>query len=377
MDTQDRFPLGVNKVKIEELVRKEILGLSLYEVKDILWRKLDEKVTKLDLNENFAVAGDVMGKLLLEVCQDVDVRLYPPLYGAMAIKAISEFFDFSESEILVGNGADGVLDSLMKVLVKKGSKVLVVEPTFPMYAYFTQLYGGKKVTVLLRPSFELDVDGILEKCNEQTSLLIVCSPNNPTGNQFKKEDIEKILQEFNGVVVVDEAYVDFAKYTVIDWTRKFDNLVVLRTFSKAFGLAGIRAGFLVSNKSIVEYVKRVTPPFNVNIVTQRLIVLALQNWNYFQQRIEYIVKEREWLRNALATIDGVIPYPSDASFILFKITKNNLSSSTVKERLGSKGVSVKDRGNLPLLENCIRVTVGTRNMNESLVSALKDILEEQ
>jgi len=377
MDTRDRFPLGVIKVKIEELVRKEVLGLSLYEVGRIPPRKLDEKVTKLDLNENFAVAGDVVGKLLLEVCQDVDVRLYPPLYGAMAIKAISKFFGFSESEIFVGNGADGVLDSLMKVFVKKGSKVLVVEPTFPLYAYFTQLYGGKKVTALLRPNFELDVDGILEKCDEQTSLLIICSPNNPTGNQFKKEDMEKILQEFNGVVVLDEAYVDFAKYTVIDWTGKFDNLVVLRTFSKAFGLAGIRAGFLVSNKSIAEYVKRVTHPFDVNIVTQRLIDVALQNWNYFQQRVKYIIGEREWLKNALAKIDGVIPYPSDSNFILFKITKDNLSSSTIKERLESRGVLVKDRGNLPLLENCIRVTIGMRNMNEIFVSALKDALEER
>jgi len=363
-------------VKIEELVRKEILGLSLYEVEDILQRKPDEKVTKLDLNENLAVARDVVGKLLLEVCQNVDVRLYPPLYGAMAVKAISEFFGFSESEILVGNGADGVSDSLMKVFVEKGSKILVVEPTFPMYGYYTQLYGGKKVTALLKPSFELDADEILKKCDKQTSLLIICSPNNPTGNQFKEEGIEKILQEFNGVVVVDEAYADFAKYTVIEWTKNFDNLVVLRTFSKAFGLAGIRAGFLVSNKSIVEYVKRVMPPFDVNIVTQRLIVLALQNWSYFQQRIKYIIEQREWLRNALAKIDGIIPYPSDANFILFKVTKDNLYSSTVKEKLESRGVLVKDRGNLPLLENCIRVTVGTRNMNETFISALKDALEE-
>ncbi|MGQ9460249.1 MAG: histidinol-phosphate transaminase [Candidatus Bathyarchaeaceae archaeon] len=363
-------------MKIEKLVRKEILGLSLYEAEDLLPRKL-EKVIKLDLNENFAVAGDVVGKLLLEVCQNVDVRFYPPLHGAMAVKAISEFYGFSESEILVGNGADGVLDSLMKVFVERGSKVLVVEPTFPMYGYFTRLYGGKKVTILLKPGFELDVDEILKKCDEQTSLLIVCSPNNPTGNQFKREDIEKILQEFNGVVVVDEAYADFAKYTVIDWTRNFDNLVVLRTFSKAFGLAGIRAGFLVSNKSIVEYVKRVTPPFDVNVVTQRFIALVLQNWSYFQQRIKYITEQRGWLGNALAKIDGVIPYPSDANFILFKVTKDNLSSSTVKERLEHRGVLVKDRGNLPLLENCIRVTVGMRNLNETFVSALKDALEEQ
>ena len=363
-------------MKIEELVRKEIFGLSLYKVESILQRTLDERFVKLDLNENFVVASDVVGKLLLDVCQDVDVRLYPQPYGAMAVQAISDFLGFSESEISVGNGADDVLDMLMKVFVKKESKVLVVEPTFPMYTYFSQLYGGEKVTVLLRPNFELDVNAILEKCDEQTSLLIICSPNNPTGNQLKKGDIKRILQEFKGVVVVDEAYVDFAKYSVIDWTKKFDNLVVLRTFSKAFGLAGIRSGFLVSNKSIVEYVKRVTPPFNVNTITQRLIALALQNWNYFEERIKYIVDEREWLRNALAKIDGVVPYSSDANFILFKITKDNLSSSTVKKRLERRNVLVKDMGNLSLLANCIRVTVGTRGMNETFLSGLKAALEE-
>ncbi len=119
-----------------------------------------------------------------------------------------------------------------------------------------------------------------------------------------------------------------------------------------------------------------TPPFNVNIIAQRLVALALQNWNYFKQRIEYIVREREWLRNALAKTDGVVPYPSDANFILFRITKEGLSSSTVKDRLRSRNVLVKDKGYAPLLENCIRVTVGTRKMNEAFVSALKEVLEE-
>jgi histidinol-phosphate aminotransferase len=363
-------------MKIEELVRKEVFELPLYEVENVLDRTLDEKVVKLNLNENFAAAVDSMEFLLLDACRDVDVRLYPSPYGGMAIKAISDFLGFSESEISVGNGADEVLDLLMKVFVKKGSKVLVVEPTFSMYNYFTQLYGGRKVTVLLRPNFELDIDAILKKIDKETRLLILCSPNNPTGNQHKKEAIKEVLREFNGVVVVDEAYVDFAEYTVVDWVRNFDNLVVLRTFSKAFCLAGIRFGFLVSNRSIVEYVKKVTSPFNVNIVTQRLIALALENWNYFKERIQYVIREREWLRNGLSKIDGINQYPSDANFILFKVAKNRLTSSIVAKRLENRNVLVKDRGDLPLLKNCIRVTVGTRDMNEIFLSALKEALEE-
>jgi len=363
-------------MKIEDMVRKEVFELPLYEVESVLDRTLDERVVKLDLNENFAAAIDSMELLLLDACRDIDIRLYPPPYGGMAIKAISDFLGFSESEISVGNGADEILDLLMKVFVKKGSKVLVVEPTFSMYDYFTKLYGGRKATALLRPNFELDIDAILKKIDKETRLLILCSPNNPTGNQHKKEDIKKVLQEFNGVVVVDEAYVDFAGYTVVNWVKNFDNLVVLRTFSKAFCLAGIRFGFLVSNRSIVEYVKRVTSPFNVNIVTQRLIAIALENWNYFKEQIQYIIREREWLSNNLAKIDGVTPYPSDANFILFKVTKNLLTSSIVTKRLGNRNVLVKDRGDLPLLENCIRVTVGTREINETFLSALKGALEE-
>ncbi len=363
-------------MKIEDLVQKEVRNLSCYEVKTILGRKLGEKIVKMDFNENFAMSSDIIEKLLLDVCRTVDVRAYPPPRGCMAAKAISNFLGFNESEISVANGADEIMDLLMKVFVRRGSKVLVVEPTFPMYTFFTQLYGGKTVTSMLGPDFGLDVDAILKKADPDTSLLFVCSPNNPTGNQFREADIKRLLQEFTGVVVVDEAYADFARYSVINWVRDYENLAVLRSFSKAFGLAGLRLGYLVSNNSIVKYVQRVMGPFNVNVVTQQLITSALQNWNYFEERINLVINEREWLMDNLKQVDGITPFPSDANFILFKVTKSNLTSAIVKERLESRNVLVKDRGHLPLLENCIRVTVGTRNMNETFLSALKEALEE-
>ena len=363
-------------MKIEELVQKEVRDLSCYEVKTILGQKNEEKIVKMNLNENFAMPNETIEKLLLDACRSIDVRAYPPPRGSLAIKAISSFLGFSESEISVANGADEIMDLLMKVFVRKGSKVMVVEPSFPMYTFFAQLYGGSKVTVMLEPDFRLDVDTILKKADKDTPLLFVCSPNNPTGNQFREADIKKLLQEFNGVVVVDEAYADFAPYSVINWIKDYDNLAVLRSFSKAFGLAGLRLGYLVSNKSIVKYVQRVVGPFNVNSVTQQTIALALEKWSYFKQRISFVVNEREWLMENLTQIDGVTPYPSDANFILFKVTKENLTSAIVTERLENRNVLVKDRGHLPLLENCIRVTVGTRNMNETFLSALKETLEE-
>ena len=222
----------------------------------------------------------------------------------------------------------------------------------------------------------MDVDSTLKKTDKRTSLLIICSPNNPTGNQFKEKDIKKILQEFNGIVIIDEAYVDFAEYSVMDWIQKFDNLVVLRTFSKAFGLAGMRLGFVVSNTSIVDTIKRATSPFTVNIITQKLITSVLKKWNYFKERIRFVKKEREWLGNNLAKIEGVTPYPSDANFVLFKVKENRFTSSEILRRLENRFVLARDRGNLPLLTNCIRVTVGTRIMNEAFITALKGVMGE-
>lgn len=363
-------------MKIEDIVQKEVKDISCYEVKTILGKKNQEKIVKMNLNENFAIPSDTIQKMLLDACRSIDVREYPPPRGNLAIKAISSFLGFSESEVSVANGADEIMDLLMKVFVRKGSKVITVEPSFPMYTFFTQLYGGSAVPVLLRPDFSLDVDAVLEKADKNTKLLFVCSPNNPTGNQFREADIKRLLQEFNGVVVVDEAYVDFAQGSVINWVRYYDNLAILRSFSKAFGLAGLRLGYLVSSTSVVDYIQRVVGPFNVNSVTQQAIALALEKWSYFEEQIEYVVNEREWLMKNLQQIDGVNPYPSDTNFILFKVTKSDLTSAMVTERIEAKGVLVKDRGHLTLLENCIRATVGNRNMNETFVSALKESLEE-
>jgi histidinol-phosphate aminotransferase len=363
-------------MKIKDLVQKEVRSLSCYEVKTILGQKNQEKIVKMNLNENFAIPNKSIQKMLLDACRSIDVRAYPPPRGSLAAKAISRFLGFSECEVSVANGADEIMDLLMKVFVRKGSKVMIVEPSFPMYTFFAQLYGGSTVPILLRPDFSLDVDAILSKMDKSTRLLFICSPNNPTGNQFREANIKKLLQEFKGVVVVDEAYADFASGSVLNWVRKYDNLAVLRSFSKAFGLAGLRLGYLISNRSIVEYVQRVVGPFNVNSVTQQTVALALKKWSYFERQIRLVVDEREWLMKNLKQIDGVKPYPSDANFILFKVAKDDLTSATITERMENRNVLVKDRGHLPILENCIRVTVGTRNMNKTFLSALKDSLEE-
>jgi histidinol-phosphate aminotransferase len=358
------------------LIRPEIEEVKPYDVKDLLEIKDLKTIAKLDLNENLLISNREIKKIVKEAIKEVDFRLYPKPYGKEAAEAIAEFYGLKEEKIFVGNGSDDLLDKLSRTFISKGSNVIINEPTFAMYSFFIKLYGGEKKEVLLKPNFQLNVDEILNKCDLKTSMVIICSPNNPTGNQFDIKDVEKVLKNFDGLVVVDEAYVDFADYSIINLVEKYENLVVLRSFSKSFGLASIRAGFAAANEKVINYLMKVSGPFSVNALTQKIIKMALKNWSLFKKEIEFIVKEREWMFNELKKIDEVTPFPSKANFILFKINKNNLSTKFICDKLKLLGVYVKNRSKDPLLEKCLRVTVGTRKMNIKFISGLKKILNE-
>ena len=360
-------------MKAEKIARREVWKAVPYEAPFVDLKDLP-RIAKLDLNENLLLPNGLMRRLLLRACQNLDTRLYPSPYGALAAEAISGFLGFDKSCIFVGNGEDDVLDSIARAFIGKGSKVVIVEPTFPVYANLVRMYGGRELLVNLRSDFSLDVDAVIEECGRGAVLLFICSPNNPTGNLFDSEDLEQIVRNFDGVVILDEAYGEFSKGSNLELTRDFDNLVVLKTFSKAFGMAGIRLGYFVSNRSIVNLMKRIAPPFSVNAIAERLVKLVLDNWEYFNRYAEAIIKERNRLFSKLAKIKGVTPYPSQTNFILFKIAREQPSSLTVTEALGRRGVFVKDFGSNPLLKNCTRVTVGPRNMNDRFLNALEEVL---
>lgn len=362
-------------MNVERIARSEVLKIPPYEAPfvDIKER---QRIAKLDLNENLLLPKRLMRRLLLRACQDVDSRFYPSPYGTLAAEAISDFLGLDKSLIFVGNGADDVLNSIARTFIGKGSKVVIVEPTFSVYANLARMYGGRELPVNLQSDFSLDVDSVMRECGRGAVLLFICSPNNPTGNQFDSEDLEKIIRSFDGIVILDEAYGEFSEYSTVGWTRDFDNLIVLKTFSKAFGMAGIRLGCFVSNRSIVTCVKRAAPPFNVNAVAEQLVKLVLENWKYLKRYAERVMKERDWLLSRLAGIEGVTPYPSETNFILFKIARHGLLSSTAAEALEKRGVLVKDFGSNPLLKNCIRVTVGPRNMNERFLNVLREVMED-
>ena len=245
-----------------------------------------------------------------------------------------------------------------------------------MFKFYTSINGGKFVSVLLNNDFTLNVNKILEKVkSEKLKLLFITSPNNPTGNQFLKQEIENIIQESeNCVVVLDEAYADFADYSLMHLVTEFDNLIVTRSFSKVFGMAGLRVGYLVTNEKISDYFLRVKSPYNVNFIGYFMIPKILTNWNIIEEAISKIKEEREVLYNELKKINGIMKaYESKANFILIKLT-DEYNALEVQEKLMSRGIIVRYRGALPLLENCLRISVGTRDMNQQVLFNLKQIL---
>jgi histidinol-phosphate aminotransferase len=201
----------------------------------------------------------------------------------------------------------------------------------------------------------------------------MCSPNNPTGNQFSEEQIRELLNQTDKIVIVDEAYVEFADYSVLPLIREFDNLIVFSTFSKSAGIAGLRLGFLFTNEKLASYFLRVIGPFSVNLVAQEMTIKLLQNFDYVRNKAEEIKREREYLEKELAKFPVTV-FSSKANFLLVKVKNGGLSAKEVVNELMRKGILVRDLSGHPLLKNCFRTAVGTREMNTILIESLREIL---
>jgi len=328
----------------------------------------------LDHNENWLIDAEWQRELLKKVLESLDIRRYPAPYSLELTRTLSNFLHVKEEKILVGNGLDDVIDILTRTFIEKGDEVITHVPTFGHYKTTTMLAGGKFVPVLLKESFDLDVEEMLAAVDEKTKLIFLCSPNNPTGNQFKKSDVEALLQESGKIVVVDEAYVDFAKDTVLDLIKKYQNLIVLRSFSKSFGFAGLRLGFSVANEEFTAYMKKIQHPYSVGIFSQAAVEEFLKHWDYVENTVARSNEEREKLYSELSEINGVKPYPSDANFLLTRF--ETIDKNIANERFVKQGIFVKDLQKQPLCENCLRISVGTPSMNRRLIATLRLIIKD-
>lgn len=357
---------------VEDLIDEDLK--ALLKGRDAkVYQKLSEDGLRMNLNENFLVDKFFSHTLLIEACHAVDTRRYPVAKGERALEAIAEELGVWKDEVVVGNGSDEILDLVSKIFVGRG-EALVIDPTFEMYKFYVRIVGGTVKTVLTDEEFGISAERILSAVSEKTKAIFICSPNNPTGKQYEREEILKVVKNFRGLVVLDEAYVDFAPYSLTREATRYQNLLVLRTFSKAFGLAGLRIGYGVGNSDIIEWLRSAQSPFSVNSVAQEACRLVLKNKKIYETFIRTLIEEREYLMAELEMIKGVKAYPSNANFILVRILNPNLSSSEACRLLKEEGIEVRDRGELPLLKNCLRVTVGRREDNLRFIKALERVL---
>lgn len=287
-------------------------------------------------------------------------------------RILSNLKGIPSENIFLGNGSDEAIDLLFRIFCKGGeSNVITCPPTYGMYKVSSSIHNVKNIETSLTKDFQLDVDAILEAANEQSKMLFLCSPNNPTGNSLRKDDIQNLLETFKGIVIIDEAYIDFsAQKSWIHQLASYPNLVVLQTLSKAWGLASARLGMAFANPELIKLLNKVKPPYNISGPSQKLVLESLNNENTFVKQVKAILAERDKLDQQLQNIPGVKKvYPSDANFILVQIK----DAKSIYQKLIKKGIVVRDRSNVKLCDDCLRITVGTEKENENLISALMEI----
>jgi len=284
---------------------------------------------------------------------------------------LSEIKGVPARNIFLGNGSDEAIDILFRSFCNPGvDNVIIVPPTYGMYQVSANINDVEARKVNLTADYQLNLEGIAEAIDKHTKLIFICSPNNPTGNSINRDDIETLLANFNGLVVIDEAYINFSRQkTFIQELTEYANLVVLQTLSKAWGLAGLRVGMAFASEEIVEIMNKVKPPYNINEASQELALKALENVAQVNAWIKETLAQRDKLVLNLKHFDFVLDiYPSDANFILVKTT----DPKSIYNFLVEKGIIVRDRSKIELCEGCLRITVGTPEENDILLKTLQD-----
>lgn len=342
-------------MNLQQLVRKNVWNMKAYSSARDEFK--GEASVFLDANEN--------------PLNDKYNRYPDPLQWALKEK-IAKIKNTIPEKIFLGNGSDEPIDLVIRVFCEpRIDNVVAIDPTYGMYQVCADVNDVEYRKVLLDDNFDLDAQRLLDKTDANTKLIYLCSPNNPTGNLLNREEIEKILKAFSGIVIVDEAYIDFAsEETWISQLDKYPNLVVLQTFSKAWGLAAVRLGMAFAAPEIIKLFNKVKYPYNVNILTQNYVNSELDKLELRKEWVKELLKGRDYLNAELAKLPYVGKiYPTDANFILIKVEDAN----GLYKKLADKGVIVRNRNSVSLCAGCLRITVGTENENKTLIKVLNTL----
>ncbi|MFV0144217.1 histidinol-phosphate transaminase [Empedobacter falsenii] len=343
---------------INNIIRPNVKAMKAYSSARDEFQDINDDFVFLDANENPFNNG---------------LNRYPDPFQRKVKSILSEIKNFPTDQILLGNGSDEVLDLIFRAFCEPNQdNVIAISPSYGMYIFLANLNAVEYRKSLLNESdFQPNIEDIFSKVDENTKMIFLCSPNNPTGEIIKREAILEIVNSFNGLVIIDEAYIDFAtEPSWIEEINNYPNVIVTQTLSKAVGLAGIRLGILYASQEIVEVLNKIKPPYNINQLTQLKAIEILSDYEKVVAATNTIVQQKEVLENALTEISFVEKiYPSDANFILIKVDNANERY----DKLVEKGIVIRNRNNDDLCKNCLRITVGTEEENGKFVQVLKGL----
>ena len=333
--------------------------------------ELNENSLKLDSNENYVLSKQFQNDIVSAARKNSDVREYPLGRINELIKMISKFSKVPASMIGVGNGSDQILDLILSHFASKNTKVLTSNPTFGFFEERCKLYSIPLITIPFSDDMKLDIKEF-EKRSKDADILYLDSPNNPTGFTFTKNQLQKFVQSFDGLVIIDEAYGEFADYSLTKMVKTQDNLIVVRTLSKSFGLAGLRLGYFVANKKFAEVFMNVLQyPYPLSTITIESGILALEKVDLMYDAADLIKSERKRIIENLRKYDAFEVFDSKANFVLFDAFD---SYKRVYSALAEQGISIRKLGKIGNHTGCLRVTIGTKEMNSKFLLAIRDLL---
>ncbi len=346
-------------------LRQELNHLIPYTIEQISY------TIKLDANESpFDLPQSVRNKLAAEIRDGLRFNRYPDSDAHYLREKLALKFGLHKNQLMVGTGSDELLQIIINAYISKNDTVLCPYPSFGMYSVFASIAGGVPIDVPLDGDFSYNLDSFFHGIKKYApKIIFLCSPNNPTGNVIDKNEIFKLLESYNGIVVLDEAYVEFSGTSLVHELVEYPNAIVLRTFSKAFGLAGLRVGYMAACKELAEDLYRVKPPYNISNFSQRAACIMLDHSDEIKARVSEIVLSREEMFKSFENTDGLKPYPSQANFILVRFA----DAKKVYDRLLENGILVRNFNSNSPLGDCLRITIGEKHENDTLFDVLQRI----
>jgi len=346
---------------ITKLIKPEVRRLKAYSVDETPYR------IKLDAMENPFPLPDHVQQEVAEAVKLERLNRYPDPSAAKLKESIADLWGIGTKRMILGNGSD---ELIQLIIIAFGGPVLIPMPTFAMYEITSRALAQDVVTVPLKRNFTLDAGKMLSKAKEvKAKVIFLACPNNPTGNRFSNEAVQKILQKADAAVVIDEAYFSFSGKTFLSVLKDYPNMIILRTLSK-IGFAGLRIGVLTASAKLIDALNKVRLPYNINTLSQAAAVAALRRKDVLNRQISLLISEHHRLYNALSQIQSITAYPSETNFILFRTAKD---ATHIYEKLKEAGILIKNLNKPGQLKNCLRVTVGTPEENEEFINALKKL----